>query len=971
MSSRLRTRLRAGTGLSTPSLSLEFQTATGALDPRITFSRTSQATLVDSTGKLTYAPNNLVTNSEDFESANWTKGATTVSSNSTAAPNGTTTADTVQATSGTASKWIGATATVASSTSHFLSFYAKAGTHNFIQITNSGDADAFANFNLSSGVVGTAGAKTTASIQSIGNGWYRCIALFSPTVTYQTGHRCYLVPSASATYAQPLAATGSETVFLWGAQLEQVTYQTTPGAYNSTSPKNLLGYTQEFDNAAWTKSNAFVQTNLLTNSEAFDNANWNKVNATIGTNADAAPTGVMSADGLIEDTTNGSHAVQQFFTFANATAYTLSVYVKAGTRSWVQVLLPSAAFGASTGGFFNLSGAGSLGVATGSPTARTITNVGGGWYRLTVTATSTAATGGNIPIVAAAADNNSFYAGVNGATALFLWGAQLVQGSTAGDYQRTDAAAAAVQYTAPDGSRTADKLVEDTATAAHRTWQAPTTAAAAHTFSVYLKAAERSFALIYAGVTNVGVMVNLLTGATNTVAGITAPTSSSVTDAGNGWYRCSMTFTTTAAASSVFVYLANNSTSFSYAGDGTSGVLLWGAQLSNSASLDPYVYNPVAAPTSAAYYGPRFDYDPVTLANKGLLIEEQRTNLVTYSQEFGSWTNSGATITANTLLAPDGTTTADTVARTTSTSDHVYNALSFTGDAVKAVSVWIKKGTSPAALIALLDVTASLYRLWVDVTWSGTTPSLAFTNGSLISSTNYGNGWWRLELATTSVTAANTNRLYVYPGRTGSVNGDNIYCWGAQAENATFATSYIPTVASQVTRTADVALMQGANFSNWYNVNQGTFTVDFTPDLTRASPTRIINVGQGAAAGRVVDINSDGTNWLSYNGTTNLTLGPSAVTSATQKIATVYAAGDYAGTLNGATPATLNSALLNVATRMSIGSYDGTLGFLNGHIRRIGYYPTRLANAQLQSLTAQSTIPSLSLDFTTQVFNVG
>jgi len=83
---------RAAAGGAAPSLNFDFTSLT-SLPSRITFSRTSNATLTDSNGRVAYAPHNLLTNSEDFEAAGWTKFGTTVSSNNAVAPNSTTTAD--------------------------------------------------------------------------------------------------------------------------------------------------------------------------------------------------------------------------------------------------------------------------------------------------------------------------------------------------------------------------------------------------------------------------------------------------------------------------------------------------------------------------------------------------------------------------------------------------------------------------------------------------------------------------------------------------------------------------------------------------------------------------------------------------------------------------------------------------------------------------------------------------------------
>ena len=130
---------------------------------------------------------------------------------------------------------------------------------------------------------------------------------------------------------------------------------------------------------------------------------------------------------------------------------------------------------------------------------------------------------------------------------------------------------------------------------------------------------------IWDGTTSWKRYFNLLTGS----VGSGSSPNHSISSIGFGWYRCSITVTPAiGTGQNSSFYVAQSDNVISYTGDGTSGIYIFGAQLSDSASLDPYVYNFGAAPTSSAYYGPRFDYDPVTLAPKGLLIEEQRINIL-------------------------------------------------------------------------------------------------------------------------------------------------------------------------------------------------------------------------------------------------------------------------------------------------------------------------------------------------------
>jgi len=968
MSSRLRTRLRAGTGLATASLSLEFATASGALDPRITFSRGSQATVTDATGKLTYAPNNLLTNSETFEAASWNKANASVSANASVAPDGTTTADVM--TSSAAAGYIYPATNLFSAAgggSFIASVYAKAGTATSFQILLAGVANYTGTFNLSTGVASTSTANTSVLMTAVGNGWYRCAMV------------CTSVASIGYAELQIGRIASTLTLNLWGAQLEQVTYQTTPGTYNSTSPKNLLGYTQEFDNAAWTKSNAFVQTNLLTYSQAFDNAAWTKTLATIAADAISAPDGTATADAMTEVASSGPHLALQSASFVSGTEYTFSLHVKPGLRTWVYVQLPGAAFSTVKTSFYDLTGAGALGTATGSPTNRTILALGDGWYQITMTATATATTSGNIEIRAASNGSTTVYTGSAASPALYLWGAQLVQGSTAGDYQRTDAAAAAVQYTAPDGSRTADKLVEDTANA----WHGPRQAVGSGTvgvFSFYAKAAERSRVWVAGDTPDFVAAVAVFNLANGTVQSGTG----TIQDAGNGWYRCSIAVTVSARGCSIAI--ANDAGTVIRAGDGTSGVLLWGAQLSNSASLDAYSYNPVAAPTSAAYYGPRFDYDPIRLTQKGLLIEEQRTNLLTYSEQFdnGAWSPVDATISANVTLAPSGTVAADAMVESATNNVHtIFQSPAISASTTYTWTVYAKRGVGSRNLYLQANFNSGTLGAgfaWFDlasgVAAAPATLTAPFT-GVSSSMTPVGNGWYRCSFTfttnagNTSVTCYtaiyNSGRVYAGDGTS------SIYIYGAQLEAGSFATSYIPTVASQVTRTADVALMQGANFSNWYNQNEGTFVAEF--DTADGSDSAVLSATNGGTNYNRIWMWTGTPNILRYSVvlgavTQSELTGPTVTLNSVVKTAAAYRTNDFAFSTNGGAVGTDTSGNVIFATRFDIGQELGAIP-LNGHISRIGYYPTRLSNEQLQALTAQSTIPSLSLDFTTQVFNVG
>jgi hypothetical protein len=274
---------------------------------------------------------------------------------------------------------------------------------------------------------------------------------------------------------------------------------------------------------------------------------------------------------------------------------------------------------------------------------------------------------------------------------------------------------------------------------------------------------------------------------------------------------------------------------------------------------------------------PRFDYNPTTLACRGLLIEESRTNVL-----------------LNSLI--DGTIL----------------------------------GTQ-AVVVTAAARTLSFYGTG-EIVLSGAA-----------SATVTGTGAYPTRTTFTFTPSAGALTLTV----TGTVQF-------AQLELGSFATSFIPTAGVAVARSADVANMTGTNFSSWYNATEGAFAAWFTPDSTVASNTRVFNVSQAGAnntAGRLSDIYSSGTTWFSFNGSTNVTCGAAAVTSAQQKVASAYKAGSYAANLNGGTGGTASSATLNTPDRITLGASASTAGFLNGHIQKLLYWPQRLTNAEVQAFS--------------------
>jgi hypothetical protein len=179
-----------------------------------------------------------------------------------------------------------------------------------------------------------------------------------------------------------------------------------------------------------------------------------------------------------------------------------------------------------------------------------------------------------------------------------------------------------------------------------------------------------------------------------------------------------------------------------------------------------------------------------------------------------------------------------------------------------------------------------------------------------------------------------------------------IYIWGAQLEAGAFATSYIPTVASQVTRAADAASMTGTNFSSWYNQGEGTIFVNQVTSNTTGFKTAV-DIGDGTTSNRIF-LQSSSANqayYVNVNATTQVALTSQTYSSNGTLSAAGYKVNDFAYSTSGAAVATDSFGTLPVCSQMIIGNSSN--GFtLNGTIKKLAYYSLRISNAQLQALTS-------------------
>jgi len=267
------------------------------------------------------------------------------------------------------------------------------------------------------------------------------IAGVSPTLDYRFAREKREIETVSLT--DKLTYTGGNGTFVGSDGFIQRATTNVPRFDHDPVGRQSLGLLSEVE-----------RTNLLLRSEEFDNAAWTKVSITVTPDAATAPSGLLTADKMVEDSANAGHyLISSATAMTSGTTYVGSVYAKANERTILQLTFQGATHGSSYYANFNLA-TGALGASGGAGIVATITPAGNGWYRCSIAAPATAtASGGLVTLLGINSGGGRLmvYAG-DGTSGLFLWGAQLEAASTPSTYTPTTSAAV---------TRTADSAVID------------------------------------------------------------------------------------------------------------------------------------------------------------------------------------------------------------------------------------------------------------------------------------------------------------------------------------------------------------------------------------------------------------------------------------------------------------------------------------------------------------------------------
>jgi len=363
---------------------------------------------------------------------------------------------------------------------------------------------------------------------------------------------------------------------------------------------------------------------------------------------------------------------------------------------------------------------------------------------------------------------------------------------------------------------------------------------------------------------------------------------------------------------------------------------------------------------------PRIDYTNGSCPS--LLVEPQRTNIVTYSEDFtnASWVKT-ATITANTTIAPDGNLSADTFTDSTSAFLDVRKVLTITANSTNTASFFVKKTTGALTNYAGVAILLTGVSTRVDYGIINTTTGAVIRDSSsninsiTYSTQSYGD-YWRVITTFTDNQSNLVCTFILYPAIStngtsinSNAQGSNIF-WGAQLEAGANATSYIPTVASTVTRNAD--LISKTGISSLIGQSEGVFYWE-GKFLSNSLEVEGISINDGTISNRVVIFK-----WTSSLNLIKIRINVNSTTQAeidftvpnimnNNKVLIKYKPNECSLFVNGSLINTDNTVITFPEGTLNKFAFEGGNGSnrFNGCVNSIQLYKTALTDEECIALT--------------------
>ena len=471
------------------------------------------------------------------------------------------------------------------------------------------------------------------------------------------------------------------------------------------------------------------------------------------------------------------------------------------------------------------------------------------------------------------------------------------------------------------------------------------------TLSVYAKAGTQDFLAMNTGSSLTAAWFDLSNGTLGSTD--TNVIDSAIESIGGGWYRCSMSIV---GISEFRIYVTDADNNF---GTAIGNIYIQDAQLNQG-----LIAQEVITTTTTAIYGgitdnvPRLDYTDSSCPS--ILLEPQRSNLVPFSEhlESSDWAKTRCTIEDNSTTSPEGVINASKMTSTDASESYIQDNLTTTGTKV-TWSFFAKKGDLDYAHGLIWDLSANGCRQWFNLSTGAVGGTTTFGSGYSVDSAtieDYGNGWYRCAMVVNSTAGTQGCRVNISSADTTISSAVNSYgyFYGIQLEDASYATSYIPTYGSAVTRNADLCNKTGV--SSLIGQTEGTLFAQ-VGEFPKENNGRILGISDGSSSNYVIIIkNSTNTDFAVYatnGGTAQATyLGTSSLND-NSKIAVGYANNNYVVYVNGTQVHSDTSASVPTCSNIYIGQRENGSGtyLAGGSVKQSLVFKTRLSNQELQDLT--------------------
>ncbi len=467
-----------------------------------------------------------------------------------------------------------------------------------------------------------------------------------------------------------------------------------------------------------------------------------------------------------------------------------------------------------------------------------------------------------------------------------------------------------------------------------------TTSSGVNTFSVYAKANVSPYVRLTIFEGGYSANGTAYFDLQNGVLGTTNAIDSSIENVGNGWYRCSVTFNT--SNQKVYIYPADGDNDTS----GTSGsIYIQDAQLEQGLVARDYIETTTAAVEGGITDNvPRLDYTDSSCP--ALLLEPQRTNLVYHSEYLGAWAAANCTLTSNSITSPEGVTNSFKITENSAASTQHRVSLGGIGgsSATYTISAYVKNSSgSRMAYIDMGPVTAH---------FNFSTETIYSAQGTA-DWEDAGDGWYRIWVTSNSAISVVTAFAGLSVNNSETYSGDGssaIEFYGIQLEAGSYATSYIPTYGTSVTRNADLCLNTG--ISSLIG-NEFTLFFDGYQSIESKYSRYIVLKGTGGTYANFISIETNPNNVVGVN----VNAASSVFAAATQrtsgerlKMALRCKDNDFAFYINGVLIKSQTSGSVPVTSDFYLGYYTDYPENYN-IINQTQILNSGLSNEELATLT--------------------